>query len=180
MKRVKIVAAMAIALAVVAVAVAQDKKGEGKSRLTSTSRAFLRFERLRTAVEGLDLSAEQKEKLGKIREELGPKMKEIHDKLVESASLTEEQKNAGAEAMKQAKEAGKKGREFFESLEAAIKLTPEQKEKMAKVDSEITALYKEHAAKAMEILTPEQQTKVKEKLQAAGKKGGKRGEKKAT
>jgi len=180
MRSLRIVVVVAMALLVAAVAVAQEKpKERGKAaRLSSTARALLRFDRLRTAIESLDLTAEQKEKLGKVREEFGPKMKSLYDKLGES--LTEDQRKAGEEAMKQAKDAGKKGREFFESLEAALKLTPEQKEKMAKSDPEIAALYKEHLGKVMEVLTPEQQAKVKEKLEVRGKKGGKRGEKKET
>jgi Spy/CpxP family protein refolding chaperone len=180
MRSVRIVVAVAMAFLVVAMAVAQEKpKEQGRAaRLSSTARAFLRFDRLRTAIEGLDLSAEQKEKLGKVREEFGPKMKALHDKLAET--LTEDQRKAGEEAMKEAKDAGKKGREFFESLEAALKLTPEQKEKLAKFDPEIAELYKEHLGKVMEVLTPEQQSKVKERLEARGRKGGKRGEKKET
>jgi len=180
MRTVRIVLALVIALSIAAAAVAQEKpKGKGKAaRLSPTAQAMLRIDRLREALEGLDLTAEQKEKVGKIREELRPKMKEVFGKLRDI--LTEEQRNAAEESMKKAKEAGKKGREFLETVESSLKLTDEQKEKMAKLAPEILAVQKEMMKQVMRVLTPEQQAKIKEKMQPGGKKERKSREKKAT
>jgi len=180
MRTVRIVLAMAIALSIATVVIAQEKpKGTGKAgRLSPTAQAMLRIERLREALEGLDLTAEQKEKLGKIREELGPKMKEVFGKLRDI--LTEEQRSAAEESAKKAKEAGKKGRELFEAVESSIKLTDEQKEKMDKLAPEILAVQKEMVKQLMGVLTPEQQGKIKEKMQPGGKKERKPRDRKAT
>ena len=108
MRTLRIVLTLLVALAIVAPLAAQEEKKKEKGKSKGAPRpgyAFLMMERLREAVDKLDLSAEQKEKLQKIREEQGPKMKEVFGKLGEM--LTEEQKSAAGEAMKAAKEAGK-------------------------------------------------------------------------
>ncbi len=178
MRTVRIVLAMVVALSIAAAAVAQEKPKKKGARLSQTAQAMLRIDALRQALEGLDLTAEQKEKLGKVREEFGPKMKEVFSKLGDI--LTEEQKSSAEESVKKAKDAGKKGREFFQSVESSLKLTDEQKEKMDKVAPELRAIQKEMVKAVMEVLTPEQQAKIKEKLQPPAKKERKPREKKAT
>jgi Spy/CpxP family protein refolding chaperone len=160
MKLVRIVLVMAVALAAAATVMAQEK--EKKGRLNPVSRVMLSMERFRTAVESLDLTEDQKEKLKKIHEENGPKLKEILGKVHET--LTEEQKKSLEDAMKTAKEAGKKGPEFFRSVEGAVKLTDEQKEKLEKVAPELGELAKETRKKVEEVLTPEQRQKLKDKM----------------
>ncbi len=172
MRIVRTVLAMAFALWIATCAVAAEtpkEKGKGP-RLTPTARAFLRIERFRDAVKHLDLTDEQKEKLGKVRDEYEPKLQELQDKV--AAILTEDQKTAGEAAMKAAKDSGKseKDRAYYGAIEAAVKLTDAQKEQLAKIDPELTALFKEASRKVMDVLTPEQQEKLKEKLRPAGKK----------
>jgi len=177
MRNVRIVLAVAIALLIAIELAAQEKKPQGKaSKLSTTSQVLLRIERLRETLDGLDLTAEQKEKLAKIREDLGPKMKEFFEKL--SDVVSEEQREAAKEAMDKAREAGKKGRQALEAVEASLKLTDEQKAKMAKLDPEIQAIAKEMMTEVMGILTPEQRAKLKEKMAPAPKKAGKKAEKK--
>jgi len=158
-----------VPLFLMATAIMAEEKEKAKTdKLHPLARAMMRIERFRGALEQLDLSAEQKETLKKIHEELGPKMKAIFDKLREV--LSEEQRHAAEEARNAAKAAGKKGRAMFEAIEAAVKLTDAQKEQLAKFAPELVAVHKEAAQKVMGVLTPEQQSKLKEKLHPAGKK----------
>ena len=165
MRTARIVLVMAVAMLIAAPLLAQERKqgNEGRrGRGNPTRRALLMMERLRTAIGELDLTAEQKEKLDKVREEMGPKMREIWGKANEI--LTEEQRNAAGEVMKKNKEAGKKGREAIVAVEAAIKLTDEQKPKMDKVGEELIKLQREAMKKITKILTPEQREKLQEKM----------------
>jgi Spy/CpxP family protein refolding chaperone len=163
-----------IALAVVLLAAGAVMAQEKKARLNPISQAMLRLDRLRTAVESLDLSAEQKEKLKAIHEENAPKLKEILDKV--HAVLTDDQKKALEEAMKTAKESGKKGIDFFRAVEGSVQLTDEQKEKIGKIAPDLIALNKETVKKVRDVLTPEQQKAFDEKMPKGGKKGPKKSE----
>jgi len=178
MRTVRIMLAVAIALLITIPVAAQEKqKKKGKpAKISPISRAIMRMEKLRGALDGLDLTAEQEAKLGKIREEIGPKVKKVFGQLREI--LTEEQRNACEESAKKAKESGKKGRAFFETVESAIKLTDEQKKKTDKVAPQILALHREILKKVAGVLTPEQQKKLKANMRPAGKKERKDGDKK--
>lgn len=110
---------------------------------------------------GIDLTAEQKEKLQEIQKELGPKFAEIRKEM--SGILTEEQKAAREEAMKKAREAGKRGREMFQAAQEAVKLTDEQKTKMAEVRKKMEEFGKQFREKALAVLTPEQKEIIKKR-----------------
>jgi Spy/CpxP family protein refolding chaperone len=174
--RTLLVVAVALLLATAVVAQEKPKKRGRRGKLSPTTQAVIRLDKLRTAMEELDLTEEQKQELKKLREKHGPKFKEIFDKMQDV--LTEEQKAAGHEAMKEAKESGKEGREFFQAIEASLKLTDEQKEKMEKLAPEIRALQRETMKEIRGILTPEQQEKLKAKMNPPRKKKAKQGEKK--
>ena len=175
MKTVRIVLAMVVALSIAAAAVAQDsekaKEKAKAARLSPAAQAMLRIERLREAVESLDLTAEQKEQLQKVRQDLGPKMTEVVKKVRDL--LTEEQRKTVEEVAKKAQEAGKKGAEVFRAVESSVKLTDEQTEKLNKVGQEIAALQKQMMKGVMGVLTPEQREKIKEKMAAPAKKAAK-------
>ena len=83
---------MAIALSIAIPIMAQEKKAaKGKrAQLSQVARVMLRMGKLREALAEVDLTAEQKESLDKVREELGPKMKEAFTELKEI--FTEEQR----------------------------------------------------------------------------------------
>jgi Spy/CpxP family protein refolding chaperone len=81
------------------------------------------------------------------------------------APLTPEQKKAGEEARKKAKDEGKPGKEIQAAVDAAMNLTEDQKAAQKELQEIQSGLNKE----AMSLLTPEQ----KEKL---GIKPGKKGE----
>jgi len=155
----------AIALLVAIPLAAQEKQAKKKGpavKISPIAQAMLRLGKLHTAVEALDLFAEQEEGLKKVREETGPKMKEAFDKLKEI--LSDEQMKAAGEAAKKAKEAEKTDRQVVVAAEAAAKLTDEQKEKSEKVGKEFLAVQREISRKVMGLLTKEQKEKVKKAM----------------
>jgi Spy/CpxP family protein refolding chaperone len=175
--RILLVVTVALLIAVPAMAAQEKKKKKARpAKLSPTAQVFVRMDRLRTALEEMDLTAEQQEKRKQIREEHGAKMKEVLDKMGDI--LTEEQKDAAKASAGEAKEAGKKGRAFFVAVEASIKITDEQKEKLDKLAPEFAA-YQQKLAKAVRgVLTPEQRKELQEKLRPKRKKKGKPAEKK--
>jgi Spy/CpxP family protein refolding chaperone len=178
MKNLKIAAATAIVVLIAAVAMAAEEgkpKGKDKGpKLSLIAQTMLRIDRLKSAVEGLDLSENQKEKLGKVRDDFEAKRQAIYEKLADL--LTEDQKQIGKDAMESAKQSGKMGREVYQSLEASLKLTDEQKQKMEPIGKEFQSLVNDAMKQVTEVLTPEQKEKLQQKM-GPGKKG-KKGEKK--
>lgn len=179
MRTARILLAVTIALLLTVPAMAAGEKKEKKAtraKLSPVAQVFLRMDKLRTALEEMDLTAEQQEKLKQIREEHGPKMKEPFDKMGDI--FTQEQKDAAKAASEEAKKAGKKGRAFFVAVQAACTITDEQREKLDKLAPEFAALQRESAKAVRGVLTPEQQKVLREKLAPKRKKKDKSGEKK--
>ncbi len=171
MKTVRITLAMAVALSIAIPVMAQETKPDkGKAaKLSPTARVMLKMGKLREAIGGLDLSAEQEEKLDKIREEFRPKMGVAFGKLRDI--LTEDQRTAAEKAAKKAREAGKKGRDLMLAIESSLNLTDEQKEKTDIVGKEEWGpLCHEMTKKIMAILTPKQKGKVKKAMAPEGRK----------
>jgi Spy/CpxP family protein refolding chaperone len=167
MKSLKIVSATVIAGLVVAAAMAAEegKKETKGARLSPIARTMLRIEQIKSAIEGLDLSDGQKEKLGKIRDEFEAQKNTILAQLGEV--LTDDQKQIGKEAMEKS---GKKDRKFYESVEASLKLTDEQKLKMEPIGKELQKLVRDTLKQVMAVLTPEQKEKLQQKIGAGKKK----------
>ena len=173
MKSPRIALSLALALLLAAAAGAADeaKREKGKGpRLNPIAETMLRIERIKAAVAGLDLSEEQKQKLGPIGQDFEAKNQAIHEKIV--ALLTDEQKQAAKQAMDDAKQAGKSGREVYASVEAALKLTDEQKQQMEPIGKELQTLVKDTMKQVGAVLTPEQRENLEKKL-PSGKKGKK-------
>jgi Spy/CpxP family protein refolding chaperone len=114
---------------------------------------FMMFERLES-IKGLNLTDQQKGKIDALKKEYGSKLKEGQAKM--DGILTAEQKKARDEAIKAAEVSGKRGREVWEGVQSAMKLTDEQKAKIAETRKEIGPLRREVHEKVMAILTPEQ------------------------
>lgn len=159
-----VVVTLAVALLVVSPLFAGEKKGKKKAAPPKCPAA----ERIERMTQGLDITADQKAKFAEIGKEYGPKLAECLKKVADV--LTPEQKKLAAEATKNAQAEGKKGKELAQAVAEAVKLTDEQKAKQAELRKEMQPLEKELRAKVMEVLTPEQQAKVKEKMKAAKKK----------
>jgi Spy/CpxP family protein refolding chaperone len=170
MKAVRNMLVVVLVLAVAAPLVAQEKarkRGAKKPRPAREAQILPK-----ALLEGLEFTAEQKDKLEELKKEVGPKLKEVRQKM--ESILTDEQKAARAEAAKAAKQAGKEGKEFREAVEAAVQLTDEQKAKTAEARKAMGEVQKEIREKFMSILTPEQQEAVKEKMKKARAAEGKK------
>ena len=100
----------------------------------------------------LNLTDQQKAKLADLRKEYEPKFKANHEKM--ESILTPQQKKARDEAVKAAFAAGKKGKEMFDAIGAAMKLTDDQKAKMAEAWKQTGALFKEFGEKFAHLLDP--------------------------
>lgn len=109
----------------------------------------------------ITLTDEQKTKVAELEKEFAPKMKELREKL--DKVMTEEQKKARLEVMKEAREKakdGKKGKELAQAIKDAMKLTEEQQKSYDETDKKIVALRQEILEKVKPLLTDEQKAKL--------------------
>jgi Spy/CpxP family protein refolding chaperone len=138
----------------------QAKKQKGKGRNTPTATQRL--------VSKLELTDAQKEQVAAIDKEFMAKFKEITD--ARNAILTTEQLNAEKEARKVARTAGKSQADTKKSVDEAIALTTEQKEKM-KAWSKTQKEFEGQVVVALKkVLTPEQQEQLPKPKGEKGKK----------
>jgi hypothetical protein len=93
----------------------------------------------------------------KIVDEQAPKLKDAQAKV--DAVLTSEQKSAKKTAAKDAKAAGKKRKEARADVDAAMKLTDEQKTKLAEAEKELKAAQSSLTSALGSVLTPDQLAK---------------------
>ena len=156
MRSARTVLTLALVLVMATALAAAPKKGKGKKgKKAPPCPAAQRVDRM---LSGVELTDEQKTKLGEIKKEFGPKLMEVMKKM---DVLTPEQKKARAAAAKEAKAAGKKGKEAREAIDAAVKMTEEQKDKIAEVRKEMRPLEKELREQVLAVLTDEQKQQVK-------------------
>ncbi len=119
----------------------------------------------------ITLTDDQKTKVAELEKEYAPKMKELREKL--DKVMTEEQKKARLEVMKEHREKGKegkKGKELVQALKDAMKLSEEQQKKYDETDKQITALRHEILEKVKPLLTDEQKAKLPKRPEARKKK----------
>lgn len=106
----------------------------------------------------ITLSAEQQEKLAALKKELGPKVAAAQKKIDEI--LTADQKAARKAAQEKVKADNLKGKAAQEAVEAALKLTDEQKTKFTAAQAEMREVQALVKSKMAEFLTDEQKAKV--------------------
>lgn len=119
----------------------------------------------------ITLTDEQKTKVAALEKEFAPKMKELREKL--DKVITEEQKKARLEVMKEAREKGKegkKGKELAQAIKDAMKLTEEQQKKYDETEKQIVALRHEILEKVKPLLTDDQKAKLPKRPEARKKK----------
>jgi len=121
----------------------------------------------------LDLSAEQKEKIGAIDKEFAAKAAEINKASAEV--LTKEQNEARNAAMKKARKSKDKSPEARKaaqkSVQDATKLTDDQKKKMVEVNKSRQELNGQVLAALKKVLTEEQLKSLPQTRRGAGGKG---------
>ena len=145
-----------LALAVLAASPAWAAKEDGKKK--KGNKAVAKVFELPTEI---TLTAEQKTKLDEVKKEFEPKLTEVAKK--QNDILTAEQKTARAEAQKAGKAAGKKGKDLKADVDAAVKLTDEQKKKQDEAAKEMKEMTGKVKEKIGTILTEEQKTHLKTK-----------------
>lgn len=109
----------------------------------------------------ITLTDEQKTKVAELEKEFAPKMKELREKL--DKVMTDEQKKARLDVMKEAREKGKegrKGKELQQAIKDAMKLSEEQQKSYDETDKKITALRQEILEKVKPLLTDDQKAKL--------------------
>jgi len=124
---------------------------------------------LQKKLDRADLPSDVREKAKKVLTEHGPKLRDANE--AREAVLTAEQEAAAASAKKSAKEAGKKGKEMAAAVEAAMKLTDEQKTKLSAADRKLAEAKAELNAALQKVLSPEQQAAVGLKVKKTKKQG---------
>lgn len=115
---------------------------------------------------GVEFTAAQQARAEELRKKYTPQLAEIQRKY--GGILTDEQRQAQREAFRAAREAGKEGREAREAVDAAVKLTDEQKEKQAAIQKERADLFAQIQGKLRVLLTDEQ----RRQLRPQGRHGG--------
>ncbi len=122
-------------------------------------------------LDGVDLTAEQKEKVEALKLEVGRKLAEVNKKIQEL--FTQEQRKLRAEIATKGKAEGKTPQEIRKLQDEAVELTPEQKEKFAELMGMRREIHEQLAKRLLDILTPEQkqivEPRVAKTLKAAAK-----------
>jgi hypothetical protein len=131
---------------------------KGKKKTNDTPAANF-IDKMIKSVTGL--TDDQTKKLDALKEEYNPKLKEAYNKV--DNTLTADQKTAGAAASKAAKADGKKGKEVTAAVEAAEKITDDQKKTIADGKAQAKSLSTELSQKVMDLLTDAQKAEVKPK-----------------
>jgi len=104
------------------------------------------------------LPSDTLEKANKVVADNAPKLKEAQAKV--DSVLTAEQQSAKKQARKNAKTSGKKGKEAKADIASAVKLTPEQKTKLAAAESELQYARASLTRELSGVLTAEQMAMV--------------------
>ena len=144
-----LVLTLAVVLAMPAMAADEKKKKKKKGRKAP---AAVRVPK------GIVLTAAQKTQVTAINKEFAPQLIELAKKA--RGIVTDEQRKARSAAAKKAKADGKKGKEARAAVDAAAKITAEQKKALGEVNKARQAINKAAGAKFAAILTAEQKAKL--------------------
>ena len=120
----------------------------------------------------IELTDDQKAKLATVNKEYAEKFAAAQKAV--DAVLTDEQKKARDEARKEGRVNMKKGKDAREAMDAALKITDDQKEKYKKANDALLAVRLEALKKVGESLTAEQKAKVPQLAEKKGKKAAKK------
>ncbi len=150
MKLGKTLLSLALALVVSTGAMAADEKKPERKKGAPAASAV-------QVPKDVELSAEQKEKLAAVNKEYATKLADATKE--RDGILTEDQKKAQQTAAKEAREKMLKGKDAKAALDAALKLTDEQKGKFEKAQAKLVEVRTEALKKFAESLSAEQKAK---------------------
>jgi len=111
--------------------------------------------------EGLAITPAQEAAIAQIRREEGPKLVELLKRL--NDTTTPQQKQAAADARKQALAAGLTGEALEQAIAAAVQLTPEQIAERERIDEEWQAFQLKVLLRLESILTAEQRAELEKR-----------------
>ena len=114
-----------------------------------------------------DLPADVREKVNKVLTDDSPKLKDAQAKV--DAILTTEQKQARQQAQKEAKANGTKRKQAQALIDAAMKLTSEQRSKLSAAESELKSAQAALMKDLQAVLTAEQMEKAGLKIRKKNK-----------
>jgi acetyl esterase len=109
---------------------------------------------------GITFSKEQQAKVKELRKEFSTKLLDNQRKW--NAVITEEQQRLRREAFQKARDAGKKGQELRDAVNAAVKLTDEQKKQRARLQEERNQLLGQIRTRLIALLTDEQRARIRQ------------------
>jgi acetyl esterase len=161
MKRA-IVLSVTLALTVASTVLSQEPRKQDTERAQQQPAPFQQVFTLR----GIDFTQSQQAQVEELRKKYTPPLIEIQRKF--GGVLTDEQRQAQREAFQAAREAGKQDAELRKALDAAVKLTDEQKEQQAKIQQERAALFAKIQEELRTLLTDEQRKQLRPQGEARG------------
>ena len=152
---------MTLTLILAGMALSQERRKKDTERAQPQA-AFQQVFTLR----GVEFSPSQQAQVEELRKKYTPQLIEIQKKY--GGILTDEQRQAQREAFRAAREAGKKDAELRQAVEAAVKLTDEQKDQQAKLQQERNTLFAKIQEELRALLTDEQRKQLRPQGEARG------------
>jgi acetyl esterase/lipase len=148
---------VALTLAIASTVLSQEPKQRSQPQAA--------FDQIFT-LRGIEFSPSQQAQVDELRKKYTPQLIEVQKKYGEI--LTDEQRQAQREAFRAAREAGKQDAELRKALDAAVKLTDEQKEQQAKLQQERGTLFAKIQEELRALLTDEQRKQLRPQPETRG------------
>jgi acetyl esterase/lipase len=149
--------ALAVALTLIASTVLSQ---EPKERETTQAKQRQQgaFDQIFT-LRGVEFTPDQQIRTKELQEKYTPQLVEIQRK--HGSILTDDQRQAQREALRAAREAGKQGSELKEAVDAAVKLSDQQKETLERFQKERGDLFAKIQEELRALLTGEQRKQLR-------------------
>jgi hypothetical protein len=142
---------VAVAVLAIAAPAFAGKKNKDKGKHDPTAS-------IKKKLAAADLPTDAREKVNKVLTDDSPKLKEAQAKI--DAILTSEQKQAKRTAQKEARSNGTKGKNARASIDAAMKLTDEQKSKLSTAENDLKSAQAGLKKDLQSVLTSDQMAKL--------------------
>ena len=152
-----------LTLTIASTVLSQEPRKQDAERAQQRQQAA--FEQVFT-LRGIEFSQSQQAQVEELRKKYTPQLIEIQQKY--GSILTDEQRQAQREAFRAAREAGKQDAELRKAVEAAVKLTDEQKDQQAKIQQERGTLFAKIQEELRALLTDEQRKQLRPQGEARG------------
>ncbi len=152
--------AFALGLLMIVASPAFAAVGTKKPNPPKTTVAY--YKTIDKTLSAVTLTDDEQTKLDALKKDYEQKFDDAYAKTDVSKTdiLTPEQKKAGDDARKAAKDAGKKGKGFTQAVADAEKVTDEQKAKLKDARTSLNSLRTEFKGKVMDLLTDAQKKEI--------------------